>query len=136
MATKTADKKAGANAYQALSSFKYDDQTGLMVRGQVFNLKGYRNDPLLEGMDYIRPVKRGTILLECGECGALFLDEQARGRHGQHFHDQWCDCGWLPPEGTVDKDQAMKDHIRRCEVWREEAKDARDRHLKVALASA
>jgi hypothetical protein len=136
MATKTADKKAGDNAVLALSSFKYDRETGLLVRGQVFHLKGHVNDPLLEGMDYVRPVKKGTVLLECGECGATFLDESARERHGKHFHDQWCDCGWTPPIHVVDKDQAMRDHMKQCDVWQRERAVAAQRHLDTALASA
>ena len=107
-----------------------------MVRGQVFYLAGYTNDRLLVGMDYIRPVAPGTALVECGECGALFIDEAARDRHGQHFHDHWCDCGWRPPVGTFDADKALSEHIKTCGVWRAERAAAAERHLKVAVESS
>jgi hypothetical protein len=136
MSTKSADKKAGDNAVQALSAFKYSRKTGLLVRGQVFDLEGLANDHLLAGMDYVRPVAKGTPLLECGECGATFLSDASRERHGRHFHDQWCDCGWTPDPTTVDKDQAMMNHIKVCDVWKRERAQAAQRHLDVALASA
>jgi hypothetical protein len=136
MTTKSADTKAGANAVQALSMFKYDGSTGLLVRGQVFHLKGHANDSLLAGMDYVRRVEKGTALLECGECGATFIDESSRERHGKHFHDRWCDCGWTPGVNVVDKDQAMRDHMKTCDIWRGEQAVAAKRHLDTALASA
>lgn len=136
MATKTADKKVGDRAYVALSSFKYDPTTGLLVRGQVFAMTGQRNDHLLAGMDYVRAVPKGTVVLECGQCGSLFMDESARERHGRHVHDHWCECGWTPDTNVVDKDNAMNRHIRECEVWRAERQDASQRHLKSALATA
>lgn len=129
-------KKAGKNTYQALSPFTYDGDSGLLVRGQVFDLKGHENDQLLVGMDYIRPVAPGTELLECGECGGLFLTEYAREQHGRHFHDHWCDCGWVPDQDVYDKDQALKDHIKTCEVWRTERARAAQRHLQVAMSTA
>lgn len=133
---KSADKKAGEGACLVLSPFKYDEENGLMVRGQVFYLAGYENDRLLIGMDYVRPVRAGTPLVECGDCGALFLDEYGRERHGQHFHDHWCDCGWRPAVGTLDPEKALHEHIKTCSVWREERAAAAERHLKVAVESS
>lgn len=133
MATR-ADIKAGDGAVLALSMFKYDAETGLLVRGQVFHLKGHVNDHLLEGMDYVRPVQKGTVLVECGDCGATFIEEAARERHGKHFHDQWCDCGWTPPAHVADKDQAMTNHLRTCSLHKAEQAAAHARHLEAALA--
>lgn len=124
--------KASDHAAQALSSFVYDEDTGLLVRGQVFDLQGHRNDPLLLGMDYVRSVDKGTSLVQCAECGATFLDEQARERHGQHFHDHWCDCGETPPAGHYDKDQWMREHMRACPVWKGEREAAHMKHVEIA----
>lgn len=136
MATNGADKKAGQGYVQALSPFKYDDKSGLLVRGQVFKLVGHPNDDLLLGQDFVRPVKARTPLVECSECGGLFLDDHARERHGRHFHDQWCDCGWKPaPHQSYDRDKAMAEHMRTCPVWKGERDVAAKRHLEVALAS-
>lgn len=112
-----ADKKAGANAVQALSPFRYTVELGQLVRGQVFDLQGLRNDPLLVDMGYVVPVNRGTELRECGECGATFIDDGALERHGRHFHDHWCDCGWVPAADSFDKDRDMAQHIKDCPVW-------------------
>jgi len=129
---KAVTSKAGDNAAQALSPFTYDEDTGLLVRGQVFILKGHRNDHLLLGMDYVRPVEKDTPVVQCAECGAIFLDEAARERHGQHFHDHWCDCGWVPSALDYDKDQAMRVHTRQCPVWASEREAAHKRHVAIA----
>ena len=114
--------------------FKYDSEVGLVVRGQVFTPAGHQNDALLSSMDFVRPVEKGTPVVQCAECGSLFLDDAARERHGRHFHDHWCDCGWSPPDGTVDKDEAMKSHMRTCDVWKSERQAATQQRIKQATA--
>jgi len=129
---KSVTNKAGENAAQALSQFKYDEESGLLVRGQVIHLRGYENDRLLVTMDYMRPVAEGTPLVQCAECGALFLDDAARERHGQHFHDHWCSCGYVPPPLPADRDAEMQRHMRSCRIWRREFEEARERHTEIA----
>jgi hypothetical protein len=127
---------AGENAVLALSPFKYSEATGYLVRGQVFHLEGAANDHLLVGMDYVRAVPASTPVVQCSECGAMFVDDAARERHGKHFHDKWCDCGWKPEAGEIDKDNAMSKHMLACPVWAGERAEAAQRHLKVALTTS
>ena len=53
---------------------------------QVTELLGLRNDELLQKMGRLVPVPGGAEMFKCGECGAEFVDEVARGIHGNNRH--------------------------------------------------
>ena len=93
---KTADKKSKAGDVVALQDFRYDSNVGRVTRGQVFPLAGHPNDQLLLTYRHVQEIKPGIVLKECGECGALFLEDGGRERHGLIMHEMQCSCGWTP----------------------------------------
>lgn len=69
------------------SDFGYCGQT--LDRGQVVNMQGAANDEKLLRLGYITPVnEKNPKLLECGVCGARFLDDAARSAHGRRRHPE------------------------------------------------
>jgi len=55
-------------------------------RGQVFELEGAANDEKLVRLGYVAELSRDVRPVECGECGAKFVDESMRGGHGNKRH--------------------------------------------------
>jgi hypothetical protein len=56
-------------------------------RGQIVELQGMVNDEKLLRLGYISKVQeKSPRILECGECGAKFLDDSARLAHGRRRH--------------------------------------------------
>lgn len=59
----------------------------MLDRGQIVELKDAVNDEKLLRLGYISEVKeRNPSILECGECGAKFLQDAARLSHGRRHH--------------------------------------------------
>jgi hypothetical protein len=59
----------------------------LLDRGQIVELKGAANDEKLLRLGYIEEVtEHRPAILECGECGAKFLRDEARLAHGRRRH--------------------------------------------------
>lgn len=55
--------------------------------GQVFALRGRRNDAQLEDLRYIMPLtEKNPRLATCGICGAQFLDDARLDGHGRKRH--------------------------------------------------
>lgn len=56
-------------------------------RGQVIELIGAPNDEKLLRLGYVSVLKeKSPRILECGECGAKFLEDSARVSHGRRHH--------------------------------------------------
>jgi hypothetical protein len=56
-------------------------------RGQIIELIGAPNDEKLLRLGYISELKeKSPRILECGECGAKFLEDSARVAHGRRHH--------------------------------------------------
>ena len=54
--------------------------------GQVFELQGGFNDPLLKKLGYVYPVPANARLSTCEVCGARFLSEAQGNRHATRRH--------------------------------------------------
>lgn len=66
-------------------NFAYLDQQ--LDRGQIVELRNARNDEKLLRLGYIAAINdRKPTVLECGECGAKFLEDAARDAHGRRRH--------------------------------------------------
>ena len=66
-------------------NFGYNGQP--VDRGQIIDLVGLPNDEKLIRLGYIVETKeKSPTVLECGECGALFLEDAARNSHGRRRH--------------------------------------------------
>lgn len=56
-------------------------------RGQIVEMAGALNDEKLLRLGYVIEVtEKSPRLLECGECGAKFLEDAARLAHGRRWH--------------------------------------------------
>ena len=56
-------------------------------RGQIVEMKGLPNDEKLLRLGYITEISKAKpTILECGECGAKFLEDAARDAHGRRRH--------------------------------------------------
>jgi hypothetical protein len=55
-------------------------------RGQVFELKGFKNDEGLLRNKHVVPVPDSDELFECGECGAKFTHASLLDVHGHNTH--------------------------------------------------
>ena len=106
--------KAGDDYVKALSEFQYRDLH--LSRQQVFQLQGGRNDEKLLQLRFITPVKKGTALHQCAECGALFADIHWLEVHGEKWHEHICVCGWQPRPGTLDRETALRRHETQCDT--------------------
>lgn len=122
--------EAGDGYVKALSEFTYMDLH--LSRQQVFELQGGRNDQTLITLRYVVPVKKGTALYQCAECGALFDNEHWLTVHGEKWHDFVCACGWEPEPGTLDKETAMRRHGVRCTVVQRQREQAHQVHVAEA----
>jgi hypothetical protein len=123
--------KSKAGDVQALFEFGYDEKLGSVDRGQVFKLAGHINDGKLVELRYVAPVKTGTELSECGECGRLFIDEGTRAAHGDLWHGAECaDCGWIASRVVADRVAALKEHRRRCSAYKSRRDGERKTHIK------
>jgi hypothetical protein len=58
----------------------------VLDRGQVFTLRGRRNDDKLLRLGYVAELERGMVPVTCAECGAEFLGESERRAHGDRRH--------------------------------------------------
>jgi len=54
---------------------------------QVIELRGLKLDVLLLKQKRFVPTPKDGKRVECGECGAVFLDETARRIHGNNRHN-------------------------------------------------
>ncbi|MCK9327894.1 MAG: hypothetical protein M0P69_20535 [Bacteroidales bacterium] len=70
--------------YWAKRPFDYNGKT--LSRGQVFKLTGCRNDEKLVGLNYVGEVPKGATLYACRYCGAEFVGEGERDKHGRDRH--------------------------------------------------
>lgn len=133
--SKTATKKAGVDYVRALSAFRYGKLR--LSRGQVFKLAGARNDASLLDLRYVVPVSQGTELVECGICGALFINHNSLESHGDTWHSYECDCGWSPqPSSSEDRDSQMRRHQVHCPVAKSERERAHKEHVAAAVDKA
>lgn len=124
--------EAGENFVKALSEFQYQDLR--LSRQQVFELQGGQNDETLLQLRYIVRVKKGTVLHQCAECGALFDNEHWLTVHGEKWHEFVCSCGWSPGPGTLDKATAMRRHALECPQQRRLQEEAHKVHVEQAKA--
>jgi len=69
----------------AKRSFGYAGQK--RVPGEVFRLRGMRNDGRIREVGLVRDYNDKSTL-ECGECGAEFLTEAARHLHYERVHKE------------------------------------------------
>lgn len=122
--------KAGDDYVKALSEFQYSDLR--LSRQQVFQLQGGRNDQVLLNLRYVVPVAKGTVLVQCAECGALFDSDHWLEVHGDQWHEYECQCGWSPQPGILDKDTAMRRHSLECPILTKQKEDARRQHVEQA----
>jgi hypothetical protein len=64
--------------------FHYEELA--LDRGQVFTLRGRRNDDKLIRLGYVAELDRGQSVYACAECGAEFIGESERRAHGDRRH--------------------------------------------------
>lgn len=64
---------------------QYGDEE--LDRGQVIEVQGFRNDEKLLRLGYLMEVPKNTVLKECGECGAKFIEEGLRNAHYERQHE-------------------------------------------------
>jgi hypothetical protein len=127
----TATKKAGEGYVRALSEFRAGKLR--VTRGQVFKLEGVNSDSLL-ALRYVLPVEKGTEVIECGTCGALFVNEHWLEIHGDIWHTYECECGWVPqPSASMTKDEQMRRHRMRCPIASAKRDEAHQAHVQAAL---
>lgn len=98
----------------------YDGQQ--LERGQVFRLKGLRNDKLLSAMDYCLPIETPERY-PCRVCGAVFMDPWQLEGHGKHRHEQKR-VGPPPPMRMDDESQVSFE--ARFDQWALSSGDAAD----------
>lgn len=125
------NRRVGNGYYQALYEFGYDEETPNLDRGQVFRMHGHVNDQKLIDLRYVVPVKPKTEVVECGECGALFLDDHARTVHGDKWHSFTCECGWQAKPSQMSAAEALRRHRLSCPVSAAARDRARAEHLQV-----
>jgi hypothetical protein len=73
-----------ADLYSARRPFGYGSE--MLSPGQVVELGGFLNDEKLIRLGYLEPVKGKVNPLPCRVCGAKFLDDGYRDRHGAKAH--------------------------------------------------
>jgi hypothetical protein len=72
--------------YYARRPFQYLDDL-FVDQGQVVELAGVVNDEVLTRLGYFDRVQvHLRALTQCGECGASFISDQMRDRHGRLRH--------------------------------------------------
>ena len=71
--------------YWAGRNFGYADIPQMDV-GQVTELKNQPNDEKMVRLGLLRPVEGDTV--QCGRCGAEFIDAGYLNRHGKARHDK------------------------------------------------
>lgn len=79
-------------------------------RGQAMVVQGARNDEKLLRLGYIAEIPKDTVLKECGECGAKFLDEGSRNGHAKERHRE----RYLTPEeedAAEERREKMLEHV-------------------------
>lgn len=131
---KGADVIAEEGHVQALYQFGYDKQHPLLDRGEVIRLGGHVNDQKMVELRFFAPVKPGTVLAECGHCPRVFIDENARARHGEVWHSSTCPaCGTEVPK-RGDRTQWIIEHRARCDLVRAARNRDRTEHLQVVAA--
>lgn len=54
---------------------------------QVFSLRGEKNDEKLVRLGFVAIVSPHAVVVECGPCGAKFINEGALLQHGRRRHD-------------------------------------------------
>lgn len=57
-------------------------------RNQIFDLQGCRNDDKLLRLNYIAIAPKGTTVVQCGQCGAEFITDEALNAHGRERHSR------------------------------------------------
>lgn len=124
--------EAGDDFVKALQPFRYGDLR--LSRQQVFQLQGGRNDQNLLQLRYLVPVKKGTALFQCAECGALFDNEHWLTSHGDLWHSFTCECGWQPQPGQGEKETQLRRHLTQCEIHRAAWEKEHATHVELAKA--
>lgn len=54
---------------------------------QVFSLRGEKNDERLVRLGFVAVVSPRAVVVQCGQCGAKFINEGALEQHGRRRHD-------------------------------------------------
>src|SRR5213595_361959 len=55
-------------------------------RGQLFEMRGLVNDDKLVRLEYVYVVDKKTSILQCGVCGAEFIDLTTQNEQGNRSH--------------------------------------------------
>lgn len=76
--------------------------------GQVMELVGGGNDDKLIRLGYIAEVPKNAELVQCGQCGAEFIETQFRTMHGNKRH--------RPAEETVIMSDEQEEALIRTEA--------------------
>lgn len=71
--------------YRARRPFQYDEQ---LDTDQVFRLKGGVNDERLVRLNFCDVVPDGIRVVQCGKCGAKFVNDFALDMHGKKRHER------------------------------------------------
>ena len=75
----------GTGMWWAKRPFDYGELS--LDRGQIFSLKGARNDSKLDRLGYIAPFEgKPKDLVECAACGAQFIGGDERRGHYEKRH--------------------------------------------------
>lgn len=75
---------AASPRYAAKKPFVYGGQT--LDQGQVVELRGLPNDDRLVKLGFFWEVPRKAQIYTCGLCGAEFLQDYQRTKHGEMRH--------------------------------------------------
>lgn len=94
-------------------------------RGQVFRLKGMRNDSLLVSLDYCQPV-RTRDRYPCRACGSEFTDLGALEGHGRRRHES---KRVGPPPPMRMPEETVLAYQARLDQWAIEAGAATDAQI-------
>jgi len=120
----------------ARRSFRYAGAS--LIQGQAFSLvPDARNNEKLERLGFVAPLEKGLKLFACRVCGAEFVTERARERHGRFDHEP---AAAPPPPPVKHPEESLDDYQTRVEAYGEllgQLEDSRlDRRIKSEDAEA
>lgn len=122
---------AGQKTFHVARWDKWDYAGKPVDRGQIVDLQGAINDEKLLRLGYITEVttSSNSRVLECGECGAKFLQDANRTAHGRRRHPH----RERPPEMAPGPVQDPKSGEPSVWIDTEGDKDDRERERETPL---